>query len=163
MRHRRYESPVGEYLIVVDEDDAITGIYQTEGAHPDVGAEDPAAAQEAVDQLEEYFAGTRTEFDLNLRAHGSPFQQHVWDAIAEIPYGQTATYGEIAEAVGSAARAVGTATGRNPHSIVVPCHRVIGANRALTGYGGGIQRKVELLRLEGLVVDGEATARTRIR
>ena len=107
-------------------------------------------ASEARDQLNAYFAGQLEEFDLPLAPHGTRFQRSVWDAVADIPYGATATYSEIAAALGrpSACRAVGAANGRNPLPIVVPCHRVIGSAGALTGYGGGLARKRALLDLE---------------
>ncbi len=101
-------------------------------------------------QLEEYFAGDRTTFDIPLAAEGAPFEREVWHALEEIPYGETVSYGEIARRVGqpTAARAVGTANGRNPIAVIVPCHRVIGADGSLTGYGGGLERKRLLLELE---------------
>jgi methylated-DNA-[protein]-cysteine S-methyltransferase len=102
-------------------------------------------------QLEEYFAGTRTEFDLPLAPTGTGFQLRVWQALTEIPYGRTESYGHVAARLGlvpGASRAVGLANGANPISIVVPCHRVIGANGSLTGYGGGLDRKRFLLDLE---------------
>ncbi len=104
-------------------------------------------SDEAVRQLEEYFAGSRTEFDLPLAPRGTPFQLKVWMALRSIPPGETTSYGAIAEEIGkpSASRAVGAANGKNPISIVVPCHRVIGANGTLTGYGGGLERKAWLL------------------
>jgi len=105
---------------------------------------------EAADQLGAYFAGELHEFDLPLAPRGTPFQRGVWDAVSAIPYGSTATYADIAAAVGrpSACRAVGAANGRNPLPLIVPCHRVIGAAGALTGYGGGLERKRSLLDLE---------------
>ena len=101
-------------------------------------------------QLEAYFAGGLTEFDVDMRLDGSGFQRRVWAALTTIPYGQTRSYGEIADQIGAptAARAVGAANGRNPISIIVPCHRVIGSAGRLTGYGGGIDRKRILLELE---------------
>jgi methylated-DNA-[protein]-cysteine S-methyltransferase len=106
---------------------------------------------EATRQLDEYFAGHRREFDLDLAPRGTVFQLAVWDALLTIPYGETASYGDIARAVSrpNAVRAVGQANGRNPLAIVVPCHRVIGSDHSLTGYGGGIDRKRFLLALEG--------------
>lgn len=111
---------------------------------------DDRAFPEAVDQLGEYFAGERTDFDLELSMTGTEFQRRVWRALTTIPYGETRSYGEIADQIGApgAARAVGLANGRNPIAIVVPCHRVIGANGSLTGYGGGLARKRSLLELE---------------
>jgi methylated-DNA-[protein]-cysteine S-methyltransferase len=104
----------------------------------------------AVRQLREYFAGERRDFDLPLEPAGTPFQLTVWDALRGIPYAETINYGQLAVRVGNptASRAVGLANGRNPISIVVPCHRVIGANGSLTGYGGGLDRKRTLLDLE---------------
>jgi methylated-DNA-[protein]-cysteine S-methyltransferase len=114
-----------------------------------MSAEEPFAR--AVEQLEEYFAGQRTAFDLPLAASGSPFEEAVWGAVATIPYGETRSYGEVARAVGrpDRARAVGSANARNPVAIIVPCHRVIGSDGSLTGYGGGLERKRALLELEG--------------
>jgi methylated-DNA-[protein]-cysteine S-methyltransferase len=107
---------------------------------------------DAADQLRAYFAGELREFDLPLAPRGTPFQREVWAAVAAVPYGRTATYSEIAAAVGrpSACRAVGAANGRNPLPVIVPCHRVIGAAGALTGYGGGLDRKRSLLDLEAV-------------
>jgi len=103
-----------------------------------------------IEQLREYFAGERTTFDLPLRTGGTPFQRKVWEALAEIPYGETWTYAELARRIGSptAVRAVGAANGQNPLPIVLPCHRVIGSNGKLVGYGGGMDRKRFLLELE---------------
>jgi methylated-DNA-[protein]-cysteine S-methyltransferase len=114
------------------------------------GEPDPTAFDEPVRQLAEYFAGELTEFDLELTLAGTPFQQRVWTALREIPYGETESYGELAQRIGSptGARAVGLANGRNPISIIVPCHRVIGSSGSLTGYGGGIERKQFLLEFE---------------
>jgi methylated-DNA-[protein]-cysteine S-methyltransferase len=105
---------------------------------------------DAVDQLDRYFAGDLTDFDLELDMVGTEFQRRVWQALTTIPYGETRSYGEIAAQIGSAgaSRAVGLANGHNPISIVVPCHRVIGAKGALTGYGGGLERKRHLLEME---------------
>jgi methylated-DNA-[protein]-cysteine S-methyltransferase len=105
---------------------------------------------EASRQLEEYFDGERTEFDLLLTLNGTAFQRRVWAALREIPYGETISYGQLADRIGqpSASRAVGLANGRNPIGIIVPCHRVVGADGSLTGYGGGIERKRYLLSHE---------------
>jgi methylated-DNA-[protein]-cysteine S-methyltransferase len=120
--------------------------------------EDPRAAREGVEQLRAYFAGERFEFDLALAARGTAFQLLVWQALREIPYGATTSYGSIAKAIGrpSGPRAVGMANGRNPIAIVVPCHRVIGSSGALTGYGGGLHRKEWLLALEARRAAGAA-------
>jgi methylated-DNA-[protein]-cysteine S-methyltransferase len=115
--------------------------------------EDPRhpVLREAERQLTEYFNGERTTFDLPLHLHGTAFQQQVWQQLQRIPYGQTQSYGDLASAIGrrSASRAVGMANSRNPLSIVVPCHRVIGASGQLTGFAGGIETKSKLLKLEG--------------
>jgi methylated-DNA-[protein]-cysteine S-methyltransferase len=115
-------------------------------------AEEPF--EEVRIQLAEYFAGRRTAFGLPLAMAGSPFQRRVWRALQEIPYGETTSYGEIARRVGvpSAPRAVGVANGQNPVAVIVPCHRVIGADGSLTGYGGGLERKRRLLDLEAGVL-----------
>jgi len=111
---------------------------------------DDSAFPDVVEQLAEYFAGERTDFELSLDLVGTAFQRTVWTALREIPYGETCSYGEIARKIGSpgASRAVGLANGHNPIGIIVPCHRVIGANGSLTGYGGGLERKRMLLDLE---------------
>jgi methylated-DNA-[protein]-cysteine S-methyltransferase len=116
---------------------------------------DPILA-EAVKQLNEYFAREREVFSIPLRPAGTPFQLRVWKALEEIPYGHTRTYLDIARALGqpAAVRAVGAANGRNPLPIFVPCHRVIGSSGSLTGYGGGLEVKLELLRLEGVLLPG---------
>jgi methylated-DNA-[protein]-cysteine S-methyltransferase len=116
---------------------------------------DAPVIQLARKQIGEYFAGTRRGFDLALDPSGTPFQVRVWTALREIAYGETISYGELARRIGtpSASRAVGAANGRNPISIIVPCHRVIGADGSLTGYAGGVDRKQSLLRLEALQRD----------
>lgn len=148
-------TPIGPVSVVADGDE-IVGVYMEvhkHGADPseygERADEDPLLVQ-AVRQLSEYFAGRRTEFDLPLRPQGTDFQQRVWRALCDIPFGQTWSYGELAQHIGSptASRAVGLANGRNPISIVIPCHRVIGANGSMTGYGGGIERKRWLLAHE---------------
>lgn len=154
MKHRIHQTPVGQYAIVVDEAGAITGIYRAGQRHspPDaaLGERDASVAAAAVQQLDEYFAGTRTIFELPLAPRGTAFQQQVWAGLAAIPYGQTMTYGELAAELGrpTAARAVGVATGRNPISIVIPCHRLVGSSGALIGYAGGADTKQALLDLE---------------
>jgi methylated-DNA-[protein]-cysteine S-methyltransferase len=147
------ESPIGELLLVGD-GDTLSGLYMQDGRKPKAIAtgwrEASAPLADARRQLEEYFAGDRTTFDIPLAAEGAPFEREVWHALEEIPYGETVSYGEIARRVGqpTAARAVGTANGRNPIAVIVPCHRVIGADGSLTGYGGGLERKRLLLELE---------------
>lgn len=150
------QSPIGRLMLTSD-GAALTGLYMepsrktqsTDGWSEDA-AVPPLAA--ALRQLTEYFAGTRREFDLPLRLRGTEFQKRVWQELTEIPYGQTWSYGELAKRINnpSASRAVGLANGRNPISILVPCHRVIGADGSLTGYGGGLERKRWLLAHEGL-------------
>ena len=120
-------------------------------AEPETAPDDPLIA-EAFRELEEYFSGTRREFDLPLNPQGTPFQRSVWAALRRIPYGGTASYKEIAEAVGcpGGSRAVGMANNRNPIAILIPCHRVIGANGKLVGYAGGLDLKRKLLELEAV-------------
>jgi methylated-DNA-[protein]-cysteine S-methyltransferase len=117
---------------------------------PDEVHRDPVAGAEAARQLREYFAGDRTTFDLPLAPVGTPFQAQVWMALRDIPAGETRSYGQIAARLGkpSASRAVGAANGQNPLAVVVPCHRVVGANGTLTGYAGGLDRKAWLLKHE---------------
>jgi methylated-DNA-[protein]-cysteine S-methyltransferase len=146
-------SPVGEITLVGD-GESLTGLYMTEHRHrpplPAGARRDPGPFEDARLQLGEYFAGERTGFDLPLQLEGSEFQLEVWNALLDIGYGETESYGELARRIGrpEAVRAVGLANGRNPVSIVVPCHRVIGASGSLTGYGGGLDRKRFLLELE---------------
>lgn len=161
------ESPCGPLLCVVDEAGAVVRIeFSGAGGRDsqkvterlrdrrDPGVEvveDPARTAEVRRQLEEYFAGRRSEFDLTLAPAGTPFELEVWEELRKIPFGETRSYGEIAAAVGrpGSARAVGRANGANPIPIVVPCHRVIGANGSLTGFGGGLEAKARLLEIEG--------------
>ena len=119
-----------------------------------------AVLQQTARQLGEYFAGARQHFDVPLDFAGTPFQQEVWQALLTIPFGQTRSYGEIARQIGrpAAVRAVGAANGRNPVSIIAPCHRVIGANGALTGFAGGLKAKQTLLALEGITLSSERDA-----
>jgi methylated-DNA-[protein]-cysteine S-methyltransferase len=142
------DSPIGELLLAGD-GRALTGVHMN-GVPGSGWKRDPRALSEPTAQLEAYFAGELREFDLPLAPQGTPFQQEVWSALREIPYGGTISYAELAAAVGRphAARAVGAAGGRNPIAVVIPCHRVIGASGALTGYGGGLGRKRLLLDLE---------------
>ncbi len=153
MHYAWEDSPVGRLLIAGDEE-GLRVILFAEGrtaAQPDPGwRENPAALTEAVGQLREYFAGSRRRFDLRLAPAGTPFQRRVWNGLQQIPYGETLSYGELARRVGcpNGSRAVGLANGANPLSIVVPCHRVIGAGGKLTGYGGGLKNKEWLLAME---------------
>ena len=151
MRYSTLTTPIGELMLTADDDGALTAVHLP-NRHPDpVGWErDDEHLADARRQLTEYFAGERTTFDLPLRPAGAPFQLRVWEALLRIPYGETASYGELARELGhpTAARAVGAANGRNPLAIVVPCHRVIGSNGSLTGYAGGLECKRALLDLE---------------
>jgi methylated-DNA-[protein]-cysteine S-methyltransferase len=142
-----YESPVGP-LRLEAHDGALVALHLNARPGPE-NLDDPVLA-EATTQLREYFAGTRTSFELPLQMHGNAFEQRVWAALRSIPYGETASYGEIAAQIDApgAARAVGVANARNPIAIVVPCHRVIGANGKLVGFGGGLPMKRALLDLE---------------
>jgi methylated-DNA-[protein]-cysteine S-methyltransferase len=142
------DSPIGELLLAGD-GDALTAVHMN-GAPGSGWRRDSAALREPAEQLRSYFAGDLRDFDLPLAPHGTPFQREVWSALRRIPYGRTISYAELAAAVGrpGAARAVGAANGRNPIAVVIPCHRVIGASGALTGYGGGLERKRLLLDLE---------------
>jgi methylated-DNA-[protein]-cysteine S-methyltransferase len=145
-----FDSPIGE-LLLVGKRGRLQAV-QYPGGHR-VGAgwvEDAELFAEAIDQLGEYFAGERREFDLELEPRGTDFDRAVWAQLMEIPYGATTSYGEVARAIGrpDRARAVGAANGRNPLPIVVPCHRVIGADGSLVGYGGGLELKRRLLELE---------------
>lgn len=154
-RYTRIASPVDD-LVLTGDGSSLTGCYFTGTGHPHaaVTAEglerDDDAFADAAAQLGEYFAGERTEFDLPLAASGTEFQRRVWQQLRTIPYGVTCSYADIARGIGAVNgfRAVGLANGRNPISIIVPCHRVIGADGSLTGYGGGIERKRFLLDLE---------------
>ncbi|MGW7382936.1 methylated-DNA--[protein]-cysteine S-methyltransferase [Streptomyces sp. NPDC054794] len=152
-QHTVTDSPYGPLTLVAD-DGVLCGLYMTDQRHrpPEetFGERDdtPFAAAEA--QLAAYFAGELTEFGLELRLEGTPFQRRVWEGLTKIPYGETRTYCELAESLGNrnASRAVGLANGRNPVGIIVPCHRVIGSTGSLTGYGGGLDRKRRLLDFE---------------
>jgi methylated-DNA-[protein]-cysteine S-methyltransferase len=147
------DSPVGRIRIVA-EDAVIRQIWFVGDDVPLCATGEPLLAA-AVRQLEEYFAGRRTSFDLPLAPQGSAFQQKVWAALRDIPYGATVSYGELASSLGlvNGARAVGAANGQNPIAIVVPCHRVIGANGRLVGYAGGLDRKRLLLEVEAHLGD----------
>ena len=173
------KSPIGKLLLTSD-GEAVTGIYMEEHeggpqalsgfsasaspaaaftSLPTLSWEDGGAVpvlQEARRQLDAFFDGKRESFDLPLKPAGTPFQRTVWDELTRIPFGKTISYGELAKRIGqpAASRAVGLANGKNPIAIVIPCHRVIGANGTLTGYGGGIDRKKWLLEHEGVALGG---------
>ena len=150
LTHSVIASPIGP-LTAVRDDDVLVGL--TMGSLPAVetlGLRDDAGFTDVREQLSQYFAGGRTSFDLPLRASGNPLQLAVWQLISAIPYGATRTYGELARDLGdrTLAQAVGAACGRNPLPVVVPCHRVVGADGSLVGFGGGLERKRFLLDLE---------------
>ncbi len=171
--HAVVDSPVGPITLLAA-DDRLTGLYLSERRYPPAadqlgarqfgaqqsGAPDDGPFAAAAAQLSEYFAGRLTSFDLPVTMTGTSFQRLVWSALRDIPYGTTVSYRELAAAIGrpSAARAVGLANGRNPVSIIVPCHRVVGSDGSLTGYGGGLERKRHLLALERRVATGVAIA-----
>lgn len=156
-RHTVVDTRLGPLTLVAD-DGALTGIYfPGHWTKPDdtawgerIEAGDDAVFGQTHAQLEQYFDGERTAFDLPLAPVGSEFQQHVWAVLERIPFGQTVTYGQIAGEIGgrTVAQMVGQAVGHNPVSIVIPCHRVVGADGSLTGYAGGLERKLFLLELE---------------
>ena len=153
MIYTTVDSPIGELLLLGD-GDVLHGLYMQAGRKPirvQAGwTRDDDAFADVRSQLREYFAGERTAFDMPMHLEGSAFQRTVWHALTEIPYGQTISYGELARRIGrpDLARAVGTANGQNPIAVIVPCHRVIGANGKLVGYGGGLENKQLLLDLE---------------
>lgn len=157
--YTKYKSPVGE-LLLISNGEHLTGLYMENSAHPVevqsewIESEHNPVFQKTVVQLSEYFNGTLTSFDLPLKMQGTAFQKKVWAALEEIPYGETISYKKLATRIGNpkASRAVGLANGKNPISIIVPCHRVIGANGDLVGYGGGLRRKAQLLELEKSVL-----------
>ncbi|MFI5618993.1 methylated-DNA--[protein]-cysteine S-methyltransferase [Streptomyces sp. NPDC051567] len=155
-RHTVVDSPYGP-LTLVATDGVLSGLYMSGQRHRPAeesfgervaAAEEPFA--EVARQLAAYFAGELTEFDVPVRLEGTDFQRDVWDQLLRIPYGETWTYGELAARLGrpNASRAVGLANGKNPVGLIVPCHRVIGASGSMTGYGGGVERKVRLLAFE---------------
>ena len=158
LRKAHWPSPLGT-LVIAATDRGVAGIWFEGQKHmPDHAAwavdEGNAFIQQAIAQLRDYFAGKRTAFDLPLDLQvGTVFQQSVWRALLAIPHGATTNYGTLSRGIGAptASRAVGAAVGRNPVSIVVPCHRVLGTGGALTGYAGGLERKSALLKLEGVI------------
>lgn len=162
MKHLKIDSPLGPLTLAANEH-ALTGVWFAQHRHPPepgvlgerVGPGEHPLLDEAADQLTAYLAGNRTDFDLPLDPTGTELQRAVWDRLREIPRGQVTTYGTLATAVGHprAAQAVGQAVGRNPLSVVVPCHRVVAADGSLTGYAGGLEAKRFLLRLEGHLQD----------
>ena len=154
--YTRFASPIGELLLTAS-DTGLTGVYFESSRHVPRLEEQGTpngVIEQATRQLGEYFAGTRTTFDLPLEARGSAFEHRVWDALRGIPYGTTTSYGALARRLGDikATRAVGAANGKNPIPIIVPCHRVVGARGELTGFGGGLDRKRWLLEHEGALM-----------
>ena len=157
----RLPSPIGPLTLVADGGPADRLVHGRAAAPPGAArrfgaagdpADEPFAS--AARQLAAYFAGELTAFDLPLAPAGTAFQRRVWAALQTIPYGQTWSYGELASQVGSASRAVGLANGKNPIALIIPCHRVIGSDGSLTGYGGGLDRKRYLLELETTAAGG---------
>ncbi len=160
-----FQSPLGK-MIIAATDKGLAGLWFDGQRHlpaeltgPVVWPTEPGhpVLQKVIAQLTEYFSGQRSSFDVPLDlTYGTAFQQSVWQALLKIPQGGTASYGEVSQRIGkpAAVRAVGAAVGRNPVSIIVPCHRVMGAGGALTGYAGGLERKSALLQLEGVALEG---------
>ncbi len=147
-----FETPYG-LMGLAEENQAITALFLPGQGVPRIMTNETPLLAEGKRQLLEYFAGERREFDLPLSPRGTPFREGVWKALLDIPYGKTGTYRELAAAIGNpkAVRAVGQANHFNPIPIIIPCHRVIGADGSLTGYGGGTELKRQLLELEGAV------------
>jgi methylated-DNA-[protein]-cysteine S-methyltransferase len=152
VRFSVYQAPFGRLILAADDDGALAEI-RFRGDPPDSWEPDDAALRFAAEQLDAWFAGRSQSFDLPLAPRGTEFQQSVWSALREIPYAETTSYGELARLLGrpNASRAVGAANGANPIPIVIPCHRVIGSNRSLTGFGGGLPVKRWLLDHEARV------------
>lgn len=156
-RHAVVDTKLGETTFAAKGDNLVGCYFRGHWYRPDesafgdrVDADTDAVLGPAVYQFGQYLAGERTTFDVPLETHGDPFQERVWRLLGEIPFGETTTYGGIAQRLGdrTLARAVGGAVGRNPLCVFIPCHRVVGANRLLTGYAGGLGRKQHLLELE---------------
>ncbi|OBJ05147.1 methylated-DNA--[protein]-cysteine S-methyltransferase [Mycobacterium sp. 1465703.0] len=161
IEYRTIDSPIG-LLTLAGHGSVLTHLRMVDQTYEPSRTDwspNPQAFSEAVEQLAAYFAGERIDFDFAFDLHGSEFQRRVWQALLTIPYGETRSYGQIADQIGASgsARAVGLANGHNPIAIVVPCHRVIGANGSLTGYGGGLNRKRTLLDLERSAVSANLT------
>ena len=158
--YKRVLSPVGKLTLVATDDGLAAILWENDRAcriRLNIGAEEPGhpVLVEAERQLTEYFAGRRKQFALKLDPSGTAFQRKVWNALLTIPFGETRSYAQVAKQIGSpgAARAVGAANGRNPISVVTPCHRVVGSSGALTGFAGGLDVKAYLLALEGVSAD----------
>ncbi|CAH7291300.1 methylated-DNA--[protein]-cysteine S-methyltransferase [Vibrio alginolyticus] len=154
-RFTYYDSPLGTVTLQANEHGLLGVWFETHTTKPeDLGTQEDSFPifQSVKDQLDRYFAGEAVQFDVPIAAKGTPFQQSVWHALTTIPYGETWSYAQLADAIGNpkAVRAVGLANGKNPVSVIVPCHRVIGKNGKLTGYAGGVERKQRLLAIEGI-------------
>ncbi|CAH6843524.1 Methylated-DNA--protein-cysteine methyltransferase [Vibrio chagasii] len=154
-RFTYYDSPLGTVTLQANEHGLLGVWFETHTTKPeDLGTQEDSFPifQSVKDQLDRYFAGEAIQFDVPIAAKGTPFQQSVWHALTTIPYGETWSYAQLADAIGNpkAVRAVGLANGKNPVSVIVPCHRVIGKNGKLTGYAGGVERKQRLLAIEGI-------------
>ena len=154
-RFTYYDSPLGTVTLQANEQGLLGVWFETHTTKPeDLGTQEDSFPifQSVKEQLERYFAGEAVQFDVPIAAKGTPFQQSVWHALTTIPYGETWSYAQLADAIGNpkAVRAVGLANGKNPVSVIVPCHRVIGKNGKLTGYAGGVERKQRLLAIEGI-------------
>lgn len=152
MHYEKISSPIGELLAVADDDAIVALRFAAEGCRVESGwSRGSSLLAEAGRQLEQYFRGQRTRFELPLNPAGTEFQQSVWTALQRIPYGKTVSYSDVAQRIGRprAVRAVGAANGANPIPIVIPCHRVIGKNGSLTGFAAGLSIKQRLLVLEG--------------
>ncbi len=154
-RFTYYDSPLGTVTLQANEQGLLGVWFETHTTKPeDLGIQEDSFPifQSVKDQFDRYFAGEAIQFDVPIAAKGTPFQQSVWHALTTIPYGETWSYAQLADAIGNpkAVRAVGLANGKNPVSVIVPCHRVIGKNGKLTGYAGGVERKQRLLAIEGI-------------
>lgn len=156
--HTSIETPIG-WVVITGDVDGIASVYFAEASKGQT-EEVPECLTECASQLQEYFKGDRTDFDLKLRPQGTDFQTQVWNALLGIPYGQTCSYLDVALAIQNrqAVRAVGAANGQNPITVIVPCHRVIGSNGKLTGYGGELWRKKWLLEHESNITYGKQTS-----
>lgn len=160
----RIESPFCDLTVVVDQNGVVLEIHFANDQAPSAPAEtvhDPSRCAHAISQLQEYLSGNRQTFDLMVDPRGTDFQRRVWAMVGQIPYGTTSTYGAVASRLGDpkTVRAVGGANGANPIPIVIPCHRVVGADGSLVGYGGGLPLKTALLGLEGARLPGDAQRR----
>ena len=163
--YAKISTPLGEMILACDGTALCEANFVGGKRCPSVpgqsGKNNNGLFEQAARELELYFAGKLREFTVPLRAVGTPFQERVWAGIAAIPYGRLLSYGELAAKLNTGARAIGSATGRNPISIFIPCHRVVGYNGAITGYGGGLDKKRALLTLEGITITNDSCFETR--